>query len=115
MSSSTALHAKHLWPARMDSIPAQYRSGPARRVIVLTVLPVNPPCFEPDVWRGYAQECAEQEPRNGPLAFHAGDPMFNRAWDFCADCKPRHAVQMDRDGRCVPNFHRKPKGPGSES
>lgn len=115
MTQCAAFKPRHLRPDRLDAIPAEYRNGPARRVVVLKVLPAEPPCFEPDVWRGYAVDCAEQEPRGGPLAFHNGAPMFNRGWDFCRDCKPRHAVAMDREGRCKPEFHRKPKGPGSES
>jgi hypothetical protein len=109
--------ASALTPERMQippvsDWPAEVRApGPKRRVVMLTVLPSPPPCFEADSWQAYAQDAAEhQRHQSGPLAFLNGKAYFNRGWSYCEHCLPAHAVQMDRQDRCHPDFHRRPKG-----
>lgn len=107
-----------LTPARMslpdcDKTPKGF-TGPSerRRVVMLTVLPVAPPCFDGAAWRAYVLNVAEQENARcrSPLYWHNNQPLYNRAWDYCVECLPRHAAAMAVQGKCVPDFHRKPKG-----
>lgn len=109
--AASALDPKRMAPPPADAVPREYRSGQARREVLLQLLPAHPPCFEPDQWRAYSADAAAQSVwRTGPLTFHFGEPVFNRGFNFCADCSTRHAVQMDREGRCHPDYFRKPKG-----
>lgn len=114
--TASALTLDRIQPAiAIDAVPPQYRAAPARRVVMLQLMPSAPPCFDYDAWVAYTLDAAEQDrPRSGPLTFLLGEPMFNRGFKFCADCTPLHAVQMDRQGRCKPEFfHRSPRRPAS--
>lgn len=111
-----------LTPLRMalpdtDKPPKAYRMpSERRRVVMLAVLPVSPPCFEGPAWRDYVLDVAAQENARcrSPLYWHNGAPLYNRAWDYCTECLPRHAAAMAVQGKCVPDFHRKPRGCGNE-
>lgn len=107
--TASALTAKRMAaPPPADGVPRQYSTGPARRVVMMQLIPSPPACFEPDVWREYTLDSAEQVPSGvGPLTFHFGDPVFNLGFAFCRDCTPAHAVQMDREFRCHPNHFRR--------
>lgn len=110
--SGSALTPERMRPTPVDEAPLECRTPKLRRVVMLALIPSNPPCFEPDVWRGYVLDCAEQHPKGGPLTWLHGEPLYNRAWSYCHDCKAQHAVTMDRQGRCHPDFHRRPANAG---
>lgn len=114
MMAASALHPQRLQPPpSADEVPPAYKHpSKARGAIMLTVMPSAPPCFEWGQWREYVTEAAQSNETGaqGPLIWHKGEAMFNRGWSFCIDCRPQFAVQMDREGRCNPDFHRKPKG-----
>jgi hypothetical protein len=110
---ASALDPARIKPAKpIDAVPEQFRSAKARRVILLTLIPTRPPCFEDDEqWRQYVLAAEEEARRFGPLVFVAGKPAFNRSFSQCQDCMPLHAVQMDREKRCFPDWLRKPIPP----
>ncbi len=115
--TDTALSPLRMALPDTDKTPKAYRMpSERRRVVMLTVLPSAPPCFEFDARRAYVLDVAEQENARckSPLYWHNSQPLYNRAWDYCADCLPRRAADMARQGKCVPDFHRKPKGGGNE-
>lgn len=107
---ASALDPARIYPTkRVDSTPHKYRSREARRVILLKLIPARPPCFADDEqWRQYVLAADAEGRRFSPLVFHNGEPLFNRSFSHCQDCAPLHAVQMDRQRRCFPDWLRKP-------
>lgn len=78
-----------------------------RKALVIKLAPAAPPCF-PDrlTWLEFVQQALEASrgvALMGPLDLRYGEPRFNHALDFCADCTAKHAWQMQKEGKCVPD------------
>lgn len=75
---------------------------------VLDLAPPVPPCFQNHMaWREYlASAAAAQNVRGEPKVIQIinGEPTFNRAFPFCADCTQAKSHEMMTKGRCNPNF-----------
>lgn len=86
--------------------PKQYRSAEQRRALVIPLIPLQPPCFERHTdWVNYVVQAVEatKDGEAGPLRFLEGRASFNARFNFCCDCTPARAVEMDRQGRCQPD------------
>lgn len=88
-----------------QEVPHKYRLAATRRALVIPLIPLQPPCFERHSdWVEYVAHATESAKSDeiSPLRFVEGVAMFNTRFDFCSDCLPAHAVEMDRQDRCQP-------------
>lgn len=78
------------------------------RDVVQDTAPPPPPCFlNGTQWREYlASAAAAQACRGEPkvIVIVKGEPAFNRAFPFCEDCTQVKSFEMDKQGKCKPNF-----------
>ena len=81
----------------------------SRRVMVIALAPVAPPCFPTrTAWLEYLAAAAEAQTTKapGPLDLRKGEPVFNFRHDFCAPCGAKYALAMQRQGLCKPQHLR---------
>lgn len=82
-----------------------------RERLVRELAPVAPNCFSSrGQWLEYVGHAAiyqRDEHAPGPLLFVRGEPVrFNPDFDICSDCDDRYAKDMQRQGRCRPDYLR---------
>jgi hypothetical protein len=76
---------------------------------VADLAPEPPPCYQNRyAWREYLKSAAAaQNQRDEPkviLIALDGGATFNYAFPFCVDCTQIKSLEMDRLGRCKPDF-----------
>jgi hypothetical protein len=80
-----------------------------RRVILLAIAPPSPPCFQDRMsWVEYLVEAdmARGDGERGPIDMRSGSARFEMAFDYCKDCLAKHALAMNAQGRCQPDYLR---------
>ena len=80
-----------------------------RRATVIRLAPVAPPCFSArDIWLEFLVSAAEETQRGrlGPVDMRQSPATFNRNFDFCDSCPAKHALAMNAQGRCQPDYLR---------
>ncbi len=96
----------HVVTALSDTTRTDAAPAPDRRALVIALAPPSPPCFTDRLtWLEYlcdAQVAANGNMR-GPLDLRKSPVSFNLDFDFCADCSARYAMDMQRQGRCIPH------------
>jgi hypothetical protein len=72
------------------------------------LMPAQPPCYQNRYsWREYLKSAAAaQNQRDEPkvILIRGGEPIFNYAFPYCADCTDARRIEMQRASRCNPEF-----------
>lgn len=81
----------------------------SRQATVIRLAPAPPPCFATrDIWLEFLGSAAEETQRGrlGPVDMRQSPAKFNRNFDFCDSCPAKHALAMNAQGRCQPDYLR---------
>lgn len=70
--------------------------------------PLPPPCFANRfIWFEFLKSAAAAQVTAGEskvFVIRAGERVFNKSFDFCADCNSAYMHSMQEQRRCVPGF-----------
>lgn len=81
----------------------------SRRTIVIQLAPPAPPCFATrGAWVEFLVSAVEETKggRLGPVDMRRQEPRFNHAYDYCQGCLAKHALAMNAQGLCKPDYLR---------
>lgn len=81
---------------------------------VQDLAPAPPPCFlNRTAWLEYLKSAAAAQNHKGEprvIAIVNGEPAFDMALNYCADCTEKKSVEMMGKGRCDPDHLKKLEG-----